>query len=280
MEAEAQCAYLNDMGLVDAVVTEDSDAFLFGAKTVYRNIFADGNFAEKYDSACVESELGIGREHLIQLALLLGSDYTVGVRGVGIVNAMEILEAFPGVDGLAEFKAWAGGVTLSEEEPDEAAMGGRTPVAVKRRFCWKHRNMKRNWTIPGSFPNQAVIDAYWNPEVDTSRKPFTWRAMNVGGLSKFCWDKFGWDARKFDEVMRPVLERAQAFHGAGGRSQRLIEDYFNPYRFAKIRSERLQRAVRGIAGDSAGQLMAERADRPASQPGVKRKRAGSKPSER
>lgn len=38
--------------------------------------------------------------------MLLGSDYTTGVRGVGIVNATEIMEAFPGPDGLERFAAW------------------------------------------------------------------------------------------------------------------------------------------------------------------------------
>ena len=32
----------------------------------------------------------MGTEEVIALALLLGSDYTEGVRGVGIVNAMEV----------------------------------------------------------------------------------------------------------------------------------------------------------------------------------------------
>ena len=38
---------------------------------------------------------------MVALAMLLGGDYTDGVKGVGIVNGMEILQAFS-VDDSAE----------------------------------------------------------------------------------------------------------------------------------------------------------------------------------
>jgi hypothetical protein len=56
----------------------------------YRNIFDRNKYAEAYSMKDVEKNLGLSREKLVRMALLLGSDYTDGVKGVGIVNAIEI----------------------------------------------------------------------------------------------------------------------------------------------------------------------------------------------
>ena len=79
MEAEAQCAFLDVEELVDAVVTDDSDVFLFGARCVYRNLFDERKYVETYLMRDVESELGLSRDKLIKMAMLLGSDYTEGI---------------------------------------------------------------------------------------------------------------------------------------------------------------------------------------------------------
>jgi len=42
----------------------------------------------------VKDILELSREQLIQMALLVGSDYTVGIEGVGPVTAIEILAYF------------------------------------------------------------------------------------------------------------------------------------------------------------------------------------------
>jgi hypothetical protein len=80
MEAEAQCAYLDTVHLVDGVVTDDCDVFLFGGLSVYKNIFDDRKYVETYYMKDVQSEMGLNREKLIRMALLLGSDYTEGIR--------------------------------------------------------------------------------------------------------------------------------------------------------------------------------------------------------
>lgn len=48
---------------------------------------------------------------MIQLALLVGSDYTIGVSGIGPVTGLEILGAFPADEGnllrgLNNFRYW------------------------------------------------------------------------------------------------------------------------------------------------------------------------------
>lgn len=106
MEAEAQCAKLAELGLVDGIITDDSDVFLFGGTQCFKNIFNDNKFAECILATDVERELSLTRERLISLAYLLGSDYTIGLPGVGPVLALELLANFPGPDGLLNFKEW------------------------------------------------------------------------------------------------------------------------------------------------------------------------------
>ncbi|KAL5568045.1 hypothetical protein UlMin_024620 [Ulmus minor] len=83
-EAEAQCALLNSDSLCDGCFTADSDFFLFGGRMVYRDIcLGDGGYVVCYDMADIERQLGFGRNSLITFALLLGSDYSHGVYGLG-----------------------------------------------------------------------------------------------------------------------------------------------------------------------------------------------------
>jgi DNA excision repair protein ERCC-5 len=65
---------------------------------------------------------------MVALAYFLGSDYVDGINGIGIVNAMEILQAFPieeesGEEGvltsLRKFKEWLNGYDFAKELLDE-----------------------------------------------------------------------------------------------------------------------------------------------------------------
>lgn len=106
MEAEAQCAELLSLNLVDAIITDDSDVFLFGGYRVFKNMFNQSKTVECFLLSDLSRELGLDQGTLIRLAYLLGSDYVEGLPGVGPVVAMELLKEFPGDDGLHKFKDW------------------------------------------------------------------------------------------------------------------------------------------------------------------------------
>ena len=48
MEAEAQCAELEKLGLVNGIITNDSDVFVFGGRHVYKNFFEERKYTEIY----------------------------------------------------------------------------------------------------------------------------------------------------------------------------------------------------------------------------------------
>src|SRR5882762_268714 len=119
MEAEAQCAALVELGLVEGIITDDSDVFLFGGARVYKNMFNQSKTVECFFLADFARELGLDRQRLVHLAYLLGSDYVEGLPGVGPVVAMELLKEFPGDDGLHKFKDWWMKVQTGKDKPGD-----------------------------------------------------------------------------------------------------------------------------------------------------------------
>ncbi|KAH8071416.1 hypothetical protein JL721_4394 [Aureococcus anophagefferens] len=165
MEAEAQCAALEAAGLCEGVVTDDSDAFCFGARRVYKNIFDDRKYVEAYYASDCARDLRLGRDEFCALALLLGGDYDNGVAGVGVVNAMEVLQAFHFVEdgeprdvaaSLKRFKAWLDG---GDGWADDGA------VRASRRSTERAR-----WETPPAFPSANALRAYLRPQPGSSAR--------------------------------------------------------------------------------------------------------------
>lgn len=78
MEAEAQCAFLDIVDLTQGTITDDSDIWLFGGRTVYKNFFAQNKHVMEFRAEQIKQNFNCDRYKLIQLACLVGSDYTTG----------------------------------------------------------------------------------------------------------------------------------------------------------------------------------------------------------
>jgi DNA excision repair protein ERCC-5 len=49
-------------------------------QSVYKNIFDNKKYVETYYLRDIETEMGLDQQKLINMATLLGSDYTEGIR--------------------------------------------------------------------------------------------------------------------------------------------------------------------------------------------------------
>ncbi|KAM8726606.1 flap endonuclease GEN homolog 1 isoform 1-T2 [Acanthopagrus schlegelii] len=108
-EAEAMCAYLDSQGLVDGCITNDGDAFLYGARTVYRNFNMNSKDPQVdcYRTSRVQTELHLSRENLVGLAIFLGCDYIPkGIPGVGREQALRLIQMIKGQTLLQRFIKW------------------------------------------------------------------------------------------------------------------------------------------------------------------------------
>lgn len=248
-EAEAQCVYLEKHHLVDGIITEDNDVFLLGAKRVFKSFFASGTKAFAFDSSFIQSDLGLSTDQLIHLGLFLGSDYTVGVKGIGVISAMEIVCAFKSFEGLLRFKKWAQDPDefLEEEEIDE------NEPETEKEFKKKHRNVKKRWELPGTFPDQRVIEAYRKPLVDESLEKFEWGQPDLERLRKFAVETAGLCEDTVNEILIPLrakrVERSLRDPKEKESQKKLGSFYFGGKQITTVSSKRLERAIKELKGE-------------------------------
>lgn len=240
MEAEAQCTELERLGLVDGIITDDSDVFLFGGRRVYKNLFNQNKFVESYRSKDLEVELGLNQTMLIQLAYLLGSDYTIGLNGVGPVTAMEILSEFdpqfsdsnptPSSSlelhhhhqaskfrGLLNFKDWWKVVQVGKDSQLESGTAFRTKFRKKKDKIW----------IDDHWPDLAVAEAYLNPVVDHSNENLSWGLPDLDGIREFLYDRLSWSSIKTEEVVVPLIKRQNQRLSGLLPTQAILDDFFD-----------------------------------------------------
>ncbi|XP_061565921.1 DNA excision repair protein ERCC-5 homolog [Cololabis saira] len=229
MEAEAQCAALDRADQTNGTITDDSDVWLFGGRHVYKNFFNQNKHVEHYQYDDLQIQLGLDRTKMINLAYLLGSDYTEGVPGVGYVTGMEILNEFPGagLEPLIQFSKW-----WSEAQEKKRLVGDPRHTKVKKKL--------RDLKLQPGFPNPTVAQAYLQPAIDQSDSSFSWGRPQVDMIKEFCLSRFGWNSRRTEETLQPVMKQLNSH-----QTQLRIDSFFHLEQQEKqaIRSQRLRRAV-------------------------------------
>lgn len=207
MEAEAQCAELFLLNMVDGIITDDSDCFLFGGSRIYKNMFNQKQYVECYFSEEIDHKIGLDRHKLIELALLLGSDYTEGIKSIGPVLAMEILAEF---GSLKRFKQWFDEHTKGVVPPNSS------PSKLEKNLLNRIKSGKL--FLPDKFPDQIVFEAYTHPEVDRDKSEFKWGVPNLDQIRSFLMYNVGWTQSRVDEVMLPLIRDMNRKRAEGTQS--------------------------------------------------------------
>lgn len=97
-EADSQMVYLEKIGKVDGIVSEDSDLLIFGAKKLLTKLNEFGECIEIDRSKfkqCKLSPIGLLNDSQLRMvACLSGCDYTSGINKVGIIKAFKLVQRF------------------------------------------------------------------------------------------------------------------------------------------------------------------------------------------
>ncbi|KAH6676174.1 hypothetical protein F5X68DRAFT_116155, partial [Plectosphaerella plurivora] len=215
-EAEAECALLQQRGIVDAVLSEDVDTMMFGCTRTLRNWTAEGKrgstaptHVSVYESQTEDTAIsGLGRGGLVLVALMSGGDYIPeGVPRCGVKLACEIARAGFGddlcrlemddLDGMATWRRRLKHELLTNESGF---------------FRTRHKAL----VIPETFPDLQVLRYYTHPAVssaeimDSMAQRTTWGAhVDMIGLREFVHRAFDWTghegAIKLIRVLSPSM---------------------------------------------------------------------------
>lgn len=109
-EAEAQAAYMTKD--IYAASSRDYDTLLFGARRQVRYVTIQGSeylpskgYSRRYEPEIIDLEeflthLRITREQLVDLSILIGNDFTAGIRGIGPKKGLKLIQEYKFLENL------------------------------------------------------------------------------------------------------------------------------------------------------------------------------------
>jgi 5'-3' exonuclease len=107
-EAEMFSAALCRDGLVNTVVTNDSDALLFGSPHVTKQLQLSKGLIQRATLADLKRATGLDIERLRDLAMICGCDFhKQGVKGVGPRKGIILLQRYGGLESLLKARGYS-----------------------------------------------------------------------------------------------------------------------------------------------------------------------------
>jgi len=111
-EGEAQASQMTQDGTVDITASQDFDSLLFGSPFLIRNLTITGKRKlpgkkkwvdtqpEKIILADVLKTHGITHKQLVEIAILVGTDFNEGIKGIGPANGLKLIQKYESLDKI------------------------------------------------------------------------------------------------------------------------------------------------------------------------------------
>ncbi|MGQ4915000.1 MAG: flap endonuclease-1 [Candidatus Asgardarchaeia archaeon] len=153
-EGEAQAAFIVQRGDAWSTASQDFDSLLFGSPRLLRNLTLRGKRKlpgrQEYKEINLElfnldealKSLDITREQLVDIAILVGTDFNKGIKGIGPKKGYQLIKKYKTVDKV--FKA----LNIPKEE---------IPPYEEIRKIFLEPNVISDYTIRFSNPNPEKI---------------------------------------------------------------------------------------------------------------------------
>ena len=125
-EGEAQCAFMCKNGTVDFAGSQDFDSLLFGSPYLVKNLSITGKRKLPRKEVYIEikpeiielettlSELGISHKQLIAIGILIGTDYSEGIKGVGPKTALKLIKEHENLGEVLKKVDWESDVKAED----------------------------------------------------------------------------------------------------------------------------------------------------------------------
>ncbi|KAJ9107176.1 hypothetical protein QFC19_002836 [Naganishia cerealis] len=284
-EAEAELAYINQQGLIDAVLTDDVDALVFGATCVLRNPSRtlSGN-ASNLSSSCPVSEsredyqvyrrqeienadlrknktgnrtgeedlVALDVDGMIFLALLVGGDYhPAGMPSCGPKIALGLVQAGLGTNLLQAYRQLS--LQAFETHLQSFIESLREELATNAHGFLPGKRKVLASKIPADFPSMQVLEYYAKPKVSAPHKAWPGFARRPPGT-----DGAGRRGGRGDP--RAWARACERFFEWGSK-----EEVGKRFRTLVWRGEIVQ-AVRERLGVNVGPVPEKQLDAPSSSP--------------
>ncbi len=117
-EGEAQASYMAMKGVVRAAASQDFDSLLFGAPRLIRNLTITGRrklprkqiyidiVPELVELEPALRSLGITRAQLVDVAILVGTDFNPGIKGIGPKKGLKLIQKHGTLEAVMKEKGF------------------------------------------------------------------------------------------------------------------------------------------------------------------------------